>query len=298
MAGSVDSMMLDSAIEHTNQSQSSASTSPTCKLSGYSWNTRDARYQPFPSMGDRHQSDMAEMCRPNPLPRWQRAKNYAKRKKEPFSSFRNNADITDTDCLFPTSVCQHLGCWQETLHEHSEDEIAHHSEASKRIAREPEDYEQHVRNYLRHFEDDEQLMRQLRPPRPEQTPTRPPPRLRGPGNSRSLIDRSKQGTRELRHALPTISENRHHPAILMSLPIRPRPPGPVAGLRDKSVESAGAPTVTRMQSDALDPPDGMSSTTMRPGDLALKSPNDLPWEEALAGELEKAFEEEARMDET
>ena len=238
---------------------------------------------------------MAEMCRPNPVPRWQRARSYAKGKKEPFSAFRSCGDTADSDYSFPTPLCQHLGCWQETPHQHSDEEIAHHSQAPTRPDSEPEDDEQRVYNYLSHFADDKELMKDLHPLWPGQIPTRPPPRLRGPGSSRSLIDGSTRGIRELRRALPTISEISQQSASSMSLPIRPRPPSHVAEVPDRSVESTGEPTVTYLEAKALSPPDKVLLTTTRFANLALENPDSLPWEEIeFAAELARGLNEETR----
>ena len=292
MAGSADSMMVDSTNEFEIQSQP-VPISPACNLSGYSWNTRDARYQPYPSIGDRHQSDMAEMCRPNPLPRWQRAKRYAKPKTEPFSSFRNNVDTGDADYSFPTLVCQRLGCWQETPHEHSDDEIAQHIQSSASNASELEDDIQRAQRYMSHFKDDEDLMRRIRPPTPEKTTTRPPIRLRGPVSSRSLIDGSKRCTGELERALPAIAEDTYQAASSMSLPVRPRPPGNVVVLPIRSVQTAKASTEAQQQGKAVDQPNELSPTINVVEDLPLVDSMELSWEEALAAEIEQELDDEA-----
>lgn len=290
MAGTEDYTMVDSTIEYEMQSQPSVPTPPRPSLSGYSWNTRDARYQPFPAMGDRHQSDMAEMCRPNPLPRWKRAKMYARGEKEPFSSFRNHEETADPDISFPTPTCQRLGCWQETPHVHSDDEIAHLNQGSARKASESEDVDQYLADYLSHFADDEALMRELLPPQLEQTLTRPPPRLRGPGSSRSVIDGSRKGTRELARALPTISEGLHEPASSMSLPDRPA--GNVTSLPIRSMQISKAPTEIEQPGNVLAQPNDISPIT--DSDPILVDSDELPWEEVLGAELEKELDEEAR----
>ena len=219
---------------------------------------QSSRYEPYPflSQGEAYSPDMWSGRRFSIA---DKSKEWYKRKGlEPLSAYENFTEA-DAEWTYPTPDCQRIGCSQETTHEHTEAELQSNLEepaTASSIIR-IEDEEDRARAFSLAFDDDEDYQRAIHaaPVR-----TRPPPRIRNIQNSSSLLVGWKDGTKDLRRALPKPSE-----VIDLtgpSPPHTPRPPGSLSELPIRPVDGRKAFFVKPDQSDVRQPSDINGSPVM------------------------------------